>query len=163
MRRRQSDTLSIGEARRIAIAAQGADRGAARDAATRGDVRRLIDKICALQIDSVNVLARAHTLPVYARLGVCDRTDLDHLAYSGRQRRLFEYWGHAASLMPVGMQPLFRWRMEDALAGKNIYSGLVRFAEANKALIRDLKREIEQSGPSAVGDFASHGNAQAGW
>ena len=89
-RRRQSDTLSLGEARRIAIAAQGADRGAARDVATRSDVRQLVHKIGVLQIDSVNVLARAHTLPVYARLGVYDRADLDHLAYGGKQRRLFE-------------------------------------------------------------------------
>jgi uncharacterized protein len=168
MRRlRQPDTLSLGEARRIAIAAQhadlGADRGAARDIATRSDVRRLVDKLGVLQIDSVNVLARAHTLPVYARLGIYDRADLEYLAYGGKQRRLFEYWGHAASLMPVGMQPLFRWRMENARTGKNIYSGLARFAEANKTLIRDLRREIEQRGPSAVGDFASHANAQAGW
>ena len=163
MRRRLPDTLSLSEARRIAIAAQGADRGASRDVATRADVRRLVDKLGVLQIDSVNVLARAHTLPVYARLGVYDRADLDHLAYGGRKRRLFEYWGHAASLMPVAMHPLFRWRMEHALAGKNIYGGLVRFAAANKALIRDLKREIEQRGPSAVGDFTAHGNRKAGW
>ena len=163
MTRRRSDTLSLAEARRIAIAAQGADQGAVRDTATRADVRRLVDKLGVLQIDSVNVLARAHTLPVYARLGAYDRADLDTLAYGGKQRRLFEYWGHAASLMPVGMQPLFRWRMENALAGRNVYGGLARFAEANRKLIRDLRREIEQRGPSAVGDFASHANAQAGW
>ena len=158
MTRRQADTLSLGEARRIAIAAQGADQGATRDTATRADVRRLVDKLGVLQIDSVNVLARAHTLPVYARLGVYDRADLDHLAFNGKKRRLFEYWGHAASLMPVEMQPLFRWRMQEALAGRNVYGGLFRFAQANKALISDLLREIEQRGPSAVGDFASHGN-----
>lgn len=163
MRRRRPDTLSLGEARRIAIAAQGADQGAAREAATRADVRRLVGKLGVLQIDSVNVLARAHTLPVYARLGVYDRADLDHLAYGGKKRRLFEYWGHAASLMPVEMQPLFRWRMQNALAGKNIYGGLFRFAQANKTLIRAVQREIEQRGPSAVGDFASHGNRKAGW
>lgn len=163
MNRRHSGTISLSEARRIAIAAQGADQGATRNTATRADVRRLIEKLGVLQIDSVNVLARAHTLPVYARLGVYDRGDLDILAYGGKERRLFEYWGHAASLMPVAMQPLFRWRMERALAGKSIYRGLVRFAEAKKALIRDLKREIEQRGPSAVGDFAAHGNRKAGW
>jgi uncharacterized protein YcaQ len=163
MTRRQSNTLSLGEARRIAIAAQGADQGAARDAAKRADVRRLVGKLGVLQIDSVNVLTRAHTLPVFARLGVYDRADLDHLAYGGKKRRLFEYWGHAASLMPVEMQPLFRWRMRDALAGKNIYGGLFRFAQANKPLIRELAREIEQRGPSVVGDFASHGNRKAGW
>ncbi|MEZ5842229.1 MAG: crosslink repair DNA glycosylase YcaQ family protein [Hyphomicrobiaceae bacterium] len=163
MSRRQRDTLSLGEARRIAIAAQGADQGAAREAATRAGVRRLVDRLGVLQIDSVNVLARAHTLPVFARLGVYDRADLDHLAYGGKQRHLFEYWGHAASLMPVDRQPLLRWRMRDALAGKNIYGGLHRFAQVKKALIDGLRREIEQRGPSSVGDFSSHGNAQTGW
>lgn len=163
MSRRRPDTLSLSEARRIAIAAQSADQGAARDVATRADVRRLVDKLGVLQIDSVNVLARAHTLPVYARLGVYDRTDLDHLAYGGKKRRLFEYWGHAASLMPVEMQPLFRWRMQNALSGKDIYGALFRFAQANKQLIRDVLREIEQRGPSSVGDFSSHGNRKAGW
>lgn len=166
-RRRQPDTLSLSEARRIAIAAQGADQGVARDVATlvatRAEVRRLVDKLGVLQIDSVNVLARAHTLPVYARLGIYDRAHLDTLAHGGKQRRLFEYWGHAASLMPVAMQPLFRWRMENARTGRNIYTGLARFAEANKKLIRDMRREIEQRGPSAVGDFASHANREAGW
>lgn len=163
MTRRRSDTLSLAEARRIAIAAQGADQGAARDLATRAGVRRLIEKLGVLQIDSVNVLARAHTLPVYARLGVYDAQDLHHLAYGGKQRRLFEYWGHAASLMPIEMQPLFRWRMEEALAGKKVYGGLVRFAKANKALIANMRREIEQRGPSAVGDFAAHANRVSGW
>ena len=163
MRRRRPDTLSLGEARRIAIAAQRIEQGAARDVATRADVRRLIVKLGVLQIDSVNVLARAHTLPIYARLGVYDRADLNALAYGGKKRRLFEYWGHAASLMPVEMQPLFRWRMKDALAGKNIYNGLRDFAQANGSLIRGLLREIEQRGPSAVGDFSSHGNRKSGW
>ena len=162
-RRRLSDTLSLAEARRIAIAAQSADQSAARETATRADVHRLVGKLGVLQVDSVNVLTRAHTLPIYARLGIYDRADLDYLAYGGKKRRLFEYWGHAASLMPVGLHPLFRWRMEDARAGKNIYSGLARFAEARMPLIRNVLREIEQRGPSSVGDFSSHENRKGGW
>ena len=164
MRRgRKPDTLSLSEARRIAIKAQGAERGADRDVASRADVHRIIDKLGVLQIDSVNVLARAHTLPIYSRLGAYDAADLERLAYGGKRRSLFEYWGHAASLIPVRMQPLFRWRMEEAQAGKNIYPALARFAEAKKTLIRDLRREIEERGPSAVGDFAAHENRQGGW
>jgi uncharacterized protein len=169
----RSDTLSLGEARRIAIAAQGADNGHdrgghdkdghARETATRADVRRLVDKLGVLQIDSVNVLARAHLLPVYSRLGAYETSDIDRLAYDGRGRTLFEYWGHAASLMPVEMQPLFRWRMEKAADGKGIYGGLVKFAAANKPLLRDVLREIEQRGPTAAADLESHGNRRAGW
>lgn len=170
MKKPRPDSLSLAQARRIAIVAQGAGGGARRDGppnaaqvASREDVRRAIEKLGLLQIDSVNVLARAHTLPIYARLGAYDQADLQDLAYSGKRRSLFEYWGHAASLIPVSLHPLFRWRMQEALEGRNIYSGLVRFARANRALINEILKEIEQRGPSAVGDFASHGNREAGW
>lgn len=138
-------------------------RGVKGQGASRAHVRRLVETLGVVQIDSVNVLARAHTLPIYARLGVYDRSDLDHLAYGGKRRQLFEYWGHAASLLPVAVQPLLRWRMADAHDGKGIYPGLARFAQAKRTLIGDLRREIEQRGPSAVGDFTSHANAQGGW
>jgi uncharacterized protein len=160
---RRGNSLSLGEARRIAITAQGADKSNARETASRAEVRKLIDKLGVLQIDSVNVLARAHQLPVYSRLGVYDACDLDHLAYNGRSRKLFEYWGHAASLMPVEMQPLFRWRMQKAADGKGVYGGLVRFAAEKKSLIRDVRREIEVRGPTAAGDLEAHSNRRAGW
>ena len=162
-RRRASDSLSLNEARRIAIKAQGVNRGAERSTGCSAAMGRLIDKLGVLQIDSVNVLARAHTLPIYSRLGVYDPADLDRLAYGGKRRRLFEYWGHAASLMPTRLQPLFRWRMKEAEAGKRIYPALARFAEAKRALIRDLRREVELKGPSVVGDFTAHDNRQGGW
>jgi uncharacterized protein len=160
---KRSDTLSLAEARRIAIVSQSADDGQSRDSATRADVRRLIEKLGVLQIDSVNVLARAHLLPVYSRLGVYDTADIDTLAYDGRRRKLFEYWGHAASYLPVGMQPLFRWRMANAAAGKGIYGGIARFGVERKALINQLRSEIEKRGPVAVGDFEAHENRKAGW
>lgn len=69
-------------------------------------MRGLIDTSGVLQIDAVNVSARVHTLPIFARLGENDTADLDHLTDGGQRRRLFEYWGRAASLMPVSLQPL---------------------------------------------------------
>ena len=68
----------------------------------------MADALGVLQIDSVNVIARAHTLPGFSRLGAYRTTDLDALAYGGCRRRLFEYWGHEASLLPVSLQPLLR-------------------------------------------------------
>ena len=89
MTRQRSDRLSLAEARRIAIAAQRADQGAARDTASRADVRRLVDKLGVLQIDSVNVLARAHTLPIYARLDLRHegRQTLAKMGRKGANRR----------------------------------------------------------------------------
>ena len=66
-----------------------------------------------VQIDSVNVLQRAHYLPLFSRAARTTPTLLDRGAHYA-PRRLFEYWGHEASLLPVALQPLLRWRMERA-------------------------------------------------
>src|SRR4051812_23572204 len=101
-------TLSAAEARRIALAAQGF---AEPRRAGRGAIRRLFDRVGLVQIDSVNVLSRAQYLPGFARLGPYDREALDRAAHYA-PRRLFEYWGHEASLMPVELHPLMRWRVK---------------------------------------------------
>lgn len=160
---RRSDTLSLAEARRIALAAQGMSAPKTVDVSSRAQVLKLIERLGVLQIDSVNVLTRAHTMPVFSRLGAYARADLDHLAYNGRRRVLFEYWGHAASLLPVDMQPLFRWRMARAEAGDGIYGGLARFGRERQQLIREIRREIETRGPVSAQDFAAHDNRKGGW
>src|SRR5207247_6280142 len=100
-------TLSRPEARRLAVASQGFGPRPARP--TIDHLRRLAARIHAFQIDSVNVLARAHYVPAFARLGPYPVAALDTLAYE--KRELFEYWGHAACLLPVGLYPLLRYRM----------------------------------------------------
>ena len=97
-----SITLSLPEARRLAIAAQGFGPQPARPGASH--VRKLAEQLNAFQIDSVNVLVRAHYMPAFARLGAYPMAALDTLTY--RQRQLFEYWGHAACLLPIALYPL---------------------------------------------------------
>ena len=124
---RPRDRLTARAARHIALAAAGFREGRAEAPAAR-DIGRVTSRLGLLQIDSVNVLARAHYMPLFSRLGPYDPALLDRASYGGRKRSLFEYWGHEASLIRVELQPLLRWRMERARTGQGIYGGLARFA-----------------------------------
>jgi uncharacterized protein YcaQ len=143
--------LSLAQARRVALAAQGlgGDRAARpTDArALAGAVRRL----GLLQIDSVNVLTRAHYLPLLSRLGPYDREALDALAWGRRgHRRLFEYWGHEASLLPVETQPMLRWRMRQAR--DHAWGGMRRIADEKPDLVRWVLDEVRRRGPVSAAD-----------
>src|SRR4029079_3102559 len=84
------ERLGVRQARAIALAAQGfADRRPT-GAATMRHVRRALHSGGIVQIDSVNVLARAHELPLWSRLGPYRRDAIPELAY--KRHELFEYW-----------------------------------------------------------------------
>jgi uncharacterized protein YcaQ len=154
--------LTLAQARRIALAAQGFAAPRPVNPGKRqllGMVRRL----GVVQIDSVNVLARAHTLPGFSRLGNYDIADLDRLAYSGRKRQLFEYWGHEASYLPVETHPLMRWRMERAKRGEGIYGRLAKFASERPAVVDAVRRQFAGHGPLAAGELGEGKANSGGW
>lgn len=153
--------FSISEARRIALAAQGLDGPRARSA-TRAPLLRTVDRLAVLQIDAVNVLARAHYVPLYSRHGPYEPQHLDDAVY-GRSRSLFEYWGHQASLLPVSLQPLFRWRMERAASLQQIYGGLARFVRARRSYVDSVLAEVASRGPLRAGDLTSSTPRKGGW
>jgi len=151
--------ISAAEARRIAIAAQGfvAERPGS---VTRRHVRALAERLGAIQIDSVNVVARSHYLPPFARLGAYRHATLEDCAW-GKRPDLFEYWGHAASLMPVAMQPLFRWRMAQA-EHRSIW-GTRAIDKEFRAYAEGILKTIETRGPVTGGDFAEDRKAPGWW
>jgi hypothetical protein len=156
-----SSHVSRDEARRIALAAQGfGKRPRARPGgeAILGCVRRL----GVVQLDSVNVVCRAHYLPLLARLGAYDRDVLDRAAWSA-PRRLFEYWGHEASFLPVEIQPLFRWRMARAEAGQGMWSHLSRFGRERRAYVAEVLNTVAAEGPLRAADVPSPTQARGGW
>jgi uncharacterized protein YcaQ len=153
-------SLSARQARRIALAAQGFSGPRPERACGRARLDSLARRLGVIQIDSVNVLVRSHYLPLFSRLGAYDRAHLEAAAW-GRRPSLFEYWGHEASLLPLHLQPLFRWRMERARAGET-WSGLARFAREHRGFIDTVLRRIESEGPVTGGDFAVEPR-QAGW
>ena len=115
--------LSAAQARRAAIAAQGLTAARPRGRVDVRHLRRALDALGIVQLDSVNVFSRSHYMPLFSRLGPYPRETLDQLTVHqdgptgearADRRELFEYWGHEASLIPVDMQPLLRWRMARA-------------------------------------------------
>lgn len=113
MRAMPGADLSSREARRLTLAAQGFAARRPPTAPGRAALRRMLARTGLLQMDSVNVLVRAHYLPAFSRLGPYSTEALDRMAWRN-PRELFEYWGHEASLLPVSLWPLLRWRMERA-------------------------------------------------
>jgi uncharacterized protein YcaQ len=107
------DQLTKLQARRIALAAQGfTDRAHATPSSKT--LERTVARTGVLQVDSVNVLQRAHYMPLYSRMGPYD-VDLLRRATTStgrRERTLVEYWAHVQALMPVELWPLMRHRME---------------------------------------------------
>lgn len=154
--------LSLEEARRIALAAQGF--GVARpERPTANRLRGTLDRLGLFQIDSVNVLARAHYLPAFSRLGCYDQAVIEQDAWGpGRQRRMFEYWAHEASLLPLDQHPLLRWRMARAERGEIGYQALRRFATERKAEAQAVLDRITVEGPMTAADFED-GSSKSGW
>src|SRR3954453_19489658 len=140
--------LSPAQARRIALAAQGLAEPRPSGRVTARHLRRVLERVVLLQIDSVNVFSRAHYLPVFARIGPYPRPLLDRLTgYVPKPKNpeMFEYWAHAASLIPVELQPLLRWRM--GRADEEPWSTIRRIAQDNPGLLDDVLRLVTEQGP----------------
>src|SRR5438034_5233903 len=134
----------------MALAAQGfADRRPA-GALDRRALRRVLGRVAAFQIDSVNVLVRSHYLPLFSRLGAYPPGLLERAAYRA-PRELFEYWGHEASLLPVAMQPLFRWRMERA--AHEAWGGMRRIRRERPGYVEAVLEEVRARGPLGAGEL----------
>lgn len=143
------NSLSLHEARALALAAQGFGRKKRVGAA---DLARVVGATQLLQIDSVSAVVRAHYLPLFSRLGVYDRKLLDDAAW-GPSKTLFEYWAHEASLLPLHMQPVFRWRMRRAEQGVGMWKGVAKFGLENRQLVADMLARIRDEGPKVASDF----------
>ena len=102
--------LSLAQARRVSLAAQGFDRPRPDSKPTARHVSAVIRRLGLLQLDFVNVLVPAHLLVLYSRLGDYDQQGFHKTVYHGRD--FIEHWAHEASIVPVEYWPLLRYRRE---------------------------------------------------
>lgn len=152
--------LTISEARRLALSAQGFGVPSSRPPA-RAALTRLASKLGAIQIDSVNVLVRAHYLPFFSRLGSYRLPHLDQITYE--KKELFEYLGHAASLLPVSLYPLFRHKMNNHSDPAKMHPRAAAWVKANHAYVEAAYREVADRGPLSAGELKDPGTSRGSW
>ena len=140
-------SLSLAQARRIALAAQGF-RDPRHTVPTMRTFARTLARTGVLQVDSVNVLQRAHYMPLFSRMGPYDVTLLQR-ASEKKPRTLVEYWAHVQAFMPVDLWPVMRHRMERYRAQR----GKWMTADDDPALESSLLAEVRERGASTARDL----------
>ena len=153
-------TISLPAARRIALGAQGFGAPRPTGRVDRRHVRRLFATVGVVQVDSVNVIVRSQELPLWARLGAHRR---DLLTGMVADNEVFEYWAHMASLAPIDLHPLMRWRMEHAQLGKGTWAGLAAFAGAQRDFVEDVYEMVRERGPVSAGALTTEGGRSEPW
>lgn len=156
--------LSLKQARRMALAAQGFNGRQPPAPIKTSHITQLIQRLGVVQIDSVNALVRSHYLPLFSRLGNYSQTLLDQAAWSqGRNRKLFEYWGHEASLLPIELYPLMRWRMQRAARGEGIYRHLATFGREQQPIIGRVLQAVREQGALGAGSLSTREERAGPW
>ncbi len=151
-----TQTLTNAQAKRIALGAQGFADPRPSGRVDRRHLRRVLDRIGLLQIDSVNVLARSHELTLFARLGPHPRTLVDDATRAGE---LFEYWVHEASIVPMDQHHLHRWRMREPFRWASFR---VRMDE-QREYIEEVYRRVVEEGPLVAGDLKARVGKRGTW
>ena len=146
--------LSSTDARRLALASLGFGARKPRRAGA-AHVRATAERLGAIQIDSVNVLARAHYLPTFSRYGPYPMSALDDLVHG--RRELFEYWGHAACFLPLDLYPLLRWRMERQCEA---WAGVSR---KQQDFLKAVYDELAARGPLSASELSNAGKSKGPW
>lgn len=136
-------SLSASEARRIALAAQGFAQARPSTPGTR-QLNLALNRLATLQIDSVNVFARSHYMPLFSRLGVYDTASLDRLLFT-RRPPYVEYWAHVAAFVPAADWALFRFRMDDMRAKYG--SKADGWFSSNHRIVDWVRAELADRGP----------------
>ena len=154
------DSLSIKDARALALAAQGFDQPRTKTKSTTADAVALIKKLGVIQIDSVNVLVRSQELPLFSRLGDHDRSAISKATSQGK---IFEYWGHEAAHLPVELHPVFRFKMHAARSGKLKHWGLTSFYADNKAFVKRILKHVEVNGSTSARELSTRTTKKSSW
>ena len=152
----KSAEFSNAQARRLALGAQGFIDPRPAGRVDRRHLRRVIDRMGLIQIDSVNVLVRSQELPLFARLGPHPRTLIDDASRAGE---LFEYWVHEACHVPVGLHPYLRWQMNS----EHRWKAVAALRHRRPEFIDEVRLRIRDDGPLVAGDLKQRVGPKGTW
>ena len=157
-RRFAAEKLSAAAARRLALGAQGFGERRPTGTIDRRHLRRILDRVGLIQIDSVNVMVRSQEMPLFARLGPHPRDLIPKATVAGD---LFEFWGHEASHIPTADHALYRWKMArgEELAWRHV-------ADLNKrspGLLDEIEQRVRIDGPVVAGDVSRRVGPKGTW
>ncbi len=144
--------LSAAEARRALLRAQGVLGGGA--ALRRGGPAGLLERLGAVQLDTISVLARSHELVMEARLGPVPRAEVEGALWGGDA---FEYWSHAACVLPIALWPWFAFRRR-AYAARGHWGD-----ERDHAAREEVRRELRERGPLTTRELGGAKNSNEWW
>ena len=153
---RTSLSLSNAQARRIALGAQGFTDPRPTGRVDRRHLRRVLDRVGLIQIDSVNVLVRSQELPLFARLGPHPRTLIDDATADGE---LFEYWVHEASHVQTAHHHLYRWMMRQP----HRWPAFRRLMADRAGYIESVYEYVVANGPVVAGDLKQRVGKKGTW
>jgi uncharacterized protein YcaQ len=150
--------ITAAQARRLAVRASGLDRPRP-ERVDRRHFRRVLADVDVVQLDSVNVVARAHELVFHARLGPHDPADLDRWLW--RSREAHECWAHVASVMPSEAWPLLAHRRADNAT--HPWGSVQRLVDEQPERVARVLRAVTDGGPLTVSDLDDDGRGQGFW
>ena len=151
-----SAEFSNAQARRLALGAQGFTDPRPTGRVDRRHLRRVVDRMGLIQIDSVNVLVRSQELPLFARLGAHPRTLINDVSRSGE---LFEYWVHEACHVPVSLHPYLRWQMNS----EHRWKAVAALRHRRPEFIDEVRIRIRDEGPLVAGDLNQRVGPKGTW
>lgn len=148
--------ISRDQARRMALGAQGFGESRPTGRVDRRHLRKIVDRMGLIQIDSVNVLARSQELVLFSRLGAHPRSLIWDATAAGE---LFEYWVHEASHVPVGLHPYLRWHMAQQERSKHLND----FAEQEREFVDAVLERVRADGPLVASDLNQRFGKKKAW
>jgi len=154
--------VSLETIRRLSILKQGL--AGPRLPATRAGIKETLRRIRCVQLDPTSAVARSHFLVLWSRVGLFDPAVVDRLAY--RERWLFEYWAHAASLVLADDYPIHRLLMRSRLGSGRVADRVRDWMAENDALRRTMLGRLRREGPlgsRAFSDLSARSWTSTGW